>query len=536
MDATRRTFTLRRVAMMAALAALIPAGPAEAKTKAKSPVITKVTPMQVRVGQTLTITGSGFRKGKGRNSVGFKRDGAPVVMAKADVSTTRKLYVKVPSKLQSAVKDGPVRFRLRVLAGRFGQSYTSTRLSPVVSARPAAVATTPGGTDTGTPTAADVSPDATAPQADCDNDGTPNATDADDDNDLLPDALEDTLGTGSCVADSDGDGIEDGYEYQSALDLNDDDYQSPQSSLPYPGKRPYPNPLDSSDAGKDYDGDGLSDAIEFKLWTYTWKVTGTSARTLTPLSYSAGEQYSVNVRDANGRRQPALAVFGYDKTVQFVNWASAAGYRNVYLDDRGQWLKPDNSTHFTAGTHVYGLFDADRDGTESGAELSLLDRGSRGAGWLSDEERDEDADGLSNYDETVGRMQPEYWTSCYSLEAEPLVSYAGTDVDNPDTDGDGIRDGADDQDHDDVPNLVELSRIAASAGLNERDDKIDGMVTGGSADCVSDVDLEPDAPRHPTRFGKVNPFNPCDPDPDSRTCRRVVPFGLVEGPDWWSLQ
>jgi ABC-type phosphate transport system substrate-binding protein len=81
MDAHRRTLPLRRVAMMAALAALtLPAGQAQAakKAKVKSPVITSVTPMTAAVGQTLTIKGSSFRRGKGRNSVGFKRDGAAV--------------------------------------------------------------------------------------------------------------------------------------------------------------------------------------------------------------------------------------------------------------------------------------------------------------------------------------------------------------------------------------------------------------------------------------------------------------------------
>jgi hypothetical protein len=74
MDAPRRTSTLRRVAMMAALAALtLPAGPAEAaqKGKVKPPVITDVSPMQVTAGKWLTIRGKNFRRGKGRNSVGF---------------------------------------------------------------------------------------------------------------------------------------------------------------------------------------------------------------------------------------------------------------------------------------------------------------------------------------------------------------------------------------------------------------------------------------------------------------------------------
>ena len=35
------------------------------------------------------------------------------------------------------------------------------------------------------------------------------------------------------------------------------------------------------------------------------------------------------------------------------------------------------------------------------------------------------------------------------------LDYAGTRLDDADTDGDGMRDGADDQDHDDVPNVME---------------------------------------------------------------------------------
>ena len=38
-------------------------------------------------------------------------------------------------------------------------------------------------------------------------------------------------------------------------------------------------------------------------------------------------------------------------------------------------------------------------------------------GKLSDDERDEDADGLTNYDETHGRMLPAYWSGCYARES-----------------------------------------------------------------------------------------------------------------------
>ena len=46
-----------------------------------------------------------------------------------------------------------------------------------------------------------------------------------------------------------------------------------------------------------------------------------------------------------------------------------------------------------------------------------------------------------------------------------LITYAGIDLVDPDTDGDGVRDGADDQDHDDIPNVMELSRYEASGGF-----------------------------------------------------------------------
>ncbi len=36
--------------------------------------------------------------------------------------------------------------------------------------------------------------------------------------------------------------MEDGYEYQSARDLNDDEDQQPNTYLPYPGKQPVPEP------------------------------------------------------------------------------------------------------------------------------------------------------------------------------------------------------------------------------------------------------------------------------------------------------
>src|SRR3954465_2725061 len=106
MDAIRRTSSLRRVATTASLAALFLL-PAQADAahghkaqKAKSPVISSVSPMKAKAGDTLTIRGRNFRKGKGGNSVGFKRDGSAVVFVKSDLSTFTKMTVKLPAKLE----------------------------------------------------------------------------------------------------------------------------------------------------------------------------------------------------------------------------------------------------------------------------------------------------------------------------------------------------------------------------------------------------------------------------------------------------
>jgi hypothetical protein len=299
-------------------------------------------------------------------------------------------------------------------------------------------------------------------------------------------------------------------------------YQSPDGPMPYPGKRPYPNPLDGTDAKTDYDGDGLKLKAEYDLWVYTWQVTKTDARSLSPLSYSDGKQYS-----------KSIAAGAYDKWGQFIAAATAENRRNVNLHDNGSWAG------FSEGTTSYSILDTDRDGAEDGPEAMPLDHD--GSTTLSDDERDEDADGLSNYDEVASRMSAPYWPSCYQAEPSYPVAYAGTSATDADSDGDNVVDGADDQDHDDIPNMMELSRFAASGyAFDETDDKVSGTITGGGITCSPDKDLDAEAPRHPDSYGQVNPFNPCLPDPDSRTCLRNFEFGKLpapfDGPLWWALQ
>src|SRR3954453_1211230 len=216
MDTRPRTRLLRRTAVVAALGALIVPATADAATK--TPVITKVTPKSVSVGETLVVTGRNFRVGKGKNTVLFKRDGGKALFVKSALSTKRQITVVIPKTLEkymanSAGAPGPSGFRLRVLATKLSKTFTAAKASPLVGPEKPK-------TDTGPGTQTPVQPD-----GDCDGDGILNSVDTDDDNDLLTDAQEIALKLNPCSGDSDGDGVEDGFEYQSALDLNNDDSQ-----------------------------------------------------------------------------------------------------------------------------------------------------------------------------------------------------------------------------------------------------------------------------------------------------------------------
>ena len=270
--------------------------------------------------------------------------------------------------------------------------------------------------------------------------------------------------------------------------------------LPYPEKRPYPNAL-FADAGVDYDGDSLTLGEEFSLWQGSRDHAG-----LDPLSYSDGNQYSIYNRDGSGHRPGSPRQDPYAKYADFFNWANSAGYG-----------------HVSFGGSSWSLLDFNHDGTVSSSpsvdgvepdyyrsEQGYYDFDSDGK--LSDDERDEDADGLTNYDETHGRMLPAYWSGCYAREAAYPVAYAGTNPVDADTDGDGVRDGADDQDHDDIPNVAELSRNAASGHL------------------IIHSCSDKDGIKHAPDSGRVNPFNPCLPNANARTCVRHPGLGVTPAP------
>ncbi|WP_324904699.1 IPT/TIG domain-containing protein [Baekduia sp.] len=381
------------------------------------PTVSNIKPRKITIGQQLTVKGAHFRAGKGKSSVVFYRKGQPVVFVKADKATATSLVVTIPSKVAELLvkrDDNLVatQLRLRIVGSRMGKAWTKNSRSPIVSPIKKAVVSKPtsDGTSTSTSTPA---PAAAAPPALTCQQQAALTPDADTDGDGLTNGLELRYQLDPCLADTDGDGMDDGWEYWSAQQLNG-------ASVPYPGTKPWPNPLDPSDPNDDFDGDGLTAIQEFTLWK--------ASKTGFPLvAYSDGTQNS-------GGKQPVL---------------------------------PGNP------------LDLDHDGN------------------LTDDERDEDGDGLSNMVELNFRGEQEWWKTVDQYKDEKpyaIRQFSDLDPTNPDSDGDGILDGADDQDNDGWSNFVEAQLSRLQVGY------------------------------------RVQPFNPCLPDPHAATCGRWTRIGTDAWP------
>jgi hypothetical protein len=411
-----------KAALLTFAATAVCAGPATPpataaeRSQAAKPKITRVTPMRVEVGETLVIRGRNFKSRKRRNTVVFKGAAGRTAFAKPRLATRRKLVVKVPASVGRLLIVGsgsqrPTRLKLRVLAGRFS-AFTPRRLSPVVLVD----ADAPGAP--GTPGAPGGGGE---PGQSCDSDG-------DHDNDLLSNGDELRDKTDPCLADTDGDGMTDGWEYFAAKDLNIE-------AIPYPAKRPYPNPLDPSDRNTDFDGDFITAGVEYRLWRYTGSsfdasLVGSHADG-SPLGYSDGTQAS---RPGETPWAPVFRTAGYG--VPFAPPAYPARY-----------VMPHPGPYHTAN-------------------------------W-TDDERDADADGLNNYIETAGPGRFSWWASYLDEEGvDPWPdAYYGAftqrpfgdlEPDDPDADGDSLLDGEDDQDNDDVLNFDEMYDAGAPYGPDSR--------------------------------------------------------------------
>ncbi|HMJ34047.1 MAG TPA: hypothetical protein VK501_09015 [Baekduia sp.] len=426
------------------------AGTAKSKTtsskkkttkKTTYPTVTKVSPMKAGIGDKIVIKGKTYKSGKAKNYVVFKRDGGKALFVKADKATTTQITVTVPAKLLTFFKQKsgapqPTRFRLRVMATKLGKTYTKTGQSPLLS-----------------PTSS-----ASGSAGDCDADGVSNAKDGDDDNDLASDTLEATAGTDACKRDSDGDGMSDGWEIQSAKDRN---------GGVYPKTKPSPNPLDPKDAAIDSDGDGLTNLEEYSAWA-------TYGGNAIPLSYSGGNGASTG-RGAVPAGQGYMDRDGNGFLSDLERDADGDGFPNM-----------DETRGDLAGTTIEA---ARITKSQADSDPKFYDFGIFTPSYLA-----QAAELAQQSPLQCGGINqvPFYCTDKISGGLVDVQKVDTLDWLSPDSDGDGLRDDGDDVDHDGISNLTEYLSMMSLPFKSRKVSPLDACVPSyDNAACLlgsSDID------------------------------------------------
>ena len=188
------------------------------------------------------------------------------------------------------------------------------------------------------------------------------------------------------------------------------------------------NPVDTDD-----DGDSLPDSVELIARTNPCVADSDDDRLLDGWEYMSALDLNRNALPYPGKKPYPNALFA-DAHVDYDGdglhawvehgfwWLGGRAYPLDYSDG-DQTTKPE-----AVGGRIWNDWDYD--------------------GILADDERDFDKDGLANvYEYRADDFEP--WTPPFPATVRP-------DYLDPDSDGDGLIDGLDDQDHDDVSNIDEL--------------------------------------------------------------------------------
>jgi hypothetical protein len=193
--------------------------------------------------------------------------------------------------------------------------------------------------------------------------------------------------------------------------------------------------------------------------------------------------------------------------------SAANGQVDKYPADLAAWPTVEDLLHGTNFTWRYRwLYDR---------QEYTLDKNANGC--LSDNERDEDGDFLSNEQEVNIMMTgPQY---LHDVFQEPFYKnrYEGTDPFDADTDGDGIVDGMDDQDHDDFWNVEEIRRGSKSSEEVKHAD-------GADQDTLPDPSTANDTGLRSGLW--VDPYNPCLPAWHANHCPETVLLGVDPWRPW----
>lgn len=189
-----------------------------------------------------------------------------------------------------------------------------------------------------------------------------------------------------------------------------------------------PNPSDADD-----DNDMLPDSVEQEARTNACVADSDGDKLLDGWEYLSALDLNTNALPYPEKRPYPNALFadagvdhdgdGLHAWVEHMLWWGGGHKYPIDYSDGTQ-----TTVNALTGANIWNDFDQD--------------------GLASDDERDFDNDGLANvYEYRAPDFEP--WEPPFPGTLRP-------DMFDPDTDGDGLVDGADDQDHDDVSNIAEL--------------------------------------------------------------------------------
>jgi thrombospondin type 3 repeat protein len=279
-------------------------------------------------------------------------------------------------------------------------------------------------------------------------------------------------------------------------------------------------PGDQAVATNDSDKDGLNDAREVQIGTDPCSADTDGDKVGDGYEYYSAQDLNSTVLFGSGPLLPYPVARPYPNALFGDADIDYDGDGLTQLDEYSLWHK------YGDGQLPLTSYSEGKQYTKSvAADPSLPWQDIEGDGRLDDGEQDGDADGLGNWDESHGRMTPDWWKAVLSgsdggpKETPYPVTFLATEMLKADTDGDGIVDGLDDVDHDGLSNQFEVAR--PWNWLNTY------VSVGQNYDASTDTIAPGSNP-----YARVQPFNPCKPV-WSQTCHLRWPMGhYYPGEDW----